>query len=468
MGKKEYEGLTLYDFNQAQDVDMMQFKFSLHKAVLHVPSCMIVDHPLDWSLMERALNIEIERNDCLRLHFVKTKEGLKQYYIPQYTVSNVPVDDYRGMKEEEAKALLHKRGSHPVLKFTKGEVFRVRFFRAFDGRYGVYLCASHLNMDLAGEFLFYKDLFSVYYALEKGEELPKPLEKSEDLLKHDLEKQANVQKREKDEKFFREFFNEDRMLTFYGIDGPRLLEQARKKKKDPSLKSVSLPTIIFDKTETETAMIDADLVSRMYAFMEEKNVSLAVLFCLAYQIYFSAINNRMQNVLLPFVVNRRTTLSEINSGGARASCIHLITKIAEDRSFKDSLSEVSKTMMQFFSHVEFPYLEADNILHANMNFGLAALASSMIISCMPPVPVAEEQKNWNFDFSGFSNGHGAALDYTIVMPNTNTGEIAVYYEYNTHFVPQDAILKMHEGVKKIIEKGIADPDMPLGQIMDTL
>ena len=468
MGKKEYEGLPLYKFTHAQDVDMMQFRFSLHKAVLHVPSCMIVDHPLDWSLMERALNIEIERNDCLRLHFVKTKEGLKQYYISEYTVSNVPVDDYRGMKEEEAKALLHKRGSHPVLKFTKGEVFRVRFFRSFDGRYGVYLCACHLIMDLAAEFLFYKDLFAVYDALENGKELPAPLSKSEDLLKLEFEKTSNTQKHDRNVKFFEEFFNEDRMFTFAGVDGPRLLEESRKKAKDPSRAAVKPLIILHDKTDTVTCKIDAGLASKMYALLEKENMSLGALFHLGFRTYLSAKNYRLKNVYLPFIVNRRSTLMEMNCGGDRATSIPLVTTIEEDTSFKGALAEISKTMMQLFTHTDLPFMEINNILHKQLHKSLDEQLSSMMFSCMPPVPYPEELKDWNFDFSGFSNGHFPMLNYTIVVPNARTGEIAVYYEYNTHFVPKEAIIKMHEGILKVFEEGTNNPDVTIGQIMDSL
>lgn len=114
------------------------------------------------------------------------------------------------------------------------------FFYAHDGRCGVYLNASHLNMDLAAEFLFYRDLFGVYDALENKTELPAPLYKSEELLKRDLERMANVQKRQRDEKFYNDFFSEDaHQITFTGIDGTRLLEKSRKKERT---RNCAIPT----------------------------------------------------------------------------------------------------------------------------------------------------------------------------------------------------------------------------------
>ena len=467
MGKKEYEGFTLYSLIPVQDMDMLQFRFSLHKAVLHVPSCMIVDHTINWDLMEKAVNIEIERNDCLRLHFVKTKEGIKQYYLPKCSVSDIPVDDYRGMSEEDAKALLHKRGSKPVLDYLHGEVFRIRFFRSHDGRYGVYLCACHLNMDLAAEFLFYKDLFAVYDALENGKELPKPLDKSEDLTIRDLEKRANVQKYEKDKKFFEEFFNSAPKVTYAGIDGPRHLE-AYRKKKGPSKNLVGLPIILFDKTKTLTNVIDADLSSKIYSFAEEQNISFAMLLYLAFRTYLSYANNRMETIGMDFVLNRRNTLADNNCGGNRASNIFFLTNISEKMSFKDAMKETSRTMMAFYAHSDFPYLDVNDIVHKIMNATLAEQLSTMVLSCMPPVPVPEELKDWNPDFKGFSNGHFPMLNYTIVVPNTRTGEIEINYEYNVRYVPAEAINKMHNSIVKILEKGTTDPDITIGEIMDSL
>lgn len=470
MKKNEYEGLPLYSLSAAQDVYMLQFKYSLHKAVLHVPSCIVVDHPLDWALMEQALNIEIERNDCMRLHFVKTKEGLRQYYIPEYSISHIPVDDFRGMDEEEAKKLLHKRGSHPVLDYLHGEVFRVRFFYAHDGRCGVYLNASHLNMDLAAEFLFYRDLFGVYDALENKTELPAPLGSSEELLKRDLERMANVQKHQKDEKFYNDFFSEDaHQITFTGIDGTRLLEKSRKKRKNPKLRYPSIPIILFDRSDTVTYSMDASLVSKMYAFLEKQNMTLSALFCLGFRTYLSARNYRLENVYHLFNVNHRSTLMEINCGGARAVAIPLITSIKEDCTFKDAMAEVSKTMMRLFAHSDFPFMETDKIISAKMEDADAlSQKSSMNFSCMPPVPFPEKLKDWNFDFSGFSNGYFSMLNYTIAVPNMRTGEIQMYYEYNTHYVPKESILEMHNSIIKVFEAGINNPDITIGQIMDSL
>jgi hypothetical protein len=171
-----------------------------------------------------------------------------QYFIPPYELDSIPVADFTGKTKEEQDAYLSRDASTPI-HYKRGEVFRVIFFRTYDGRSGIYVCASHLNMDAMAVLLFLSDLIDVYIALINGTELPKPLEPFEKGIQADLAYLQDTKKLEKDEKFFREFFLKDGKTFYAAAHGIEKLKQKRLKKKDPDLRYLNATDPIHDKTK---------------------------------------------------------------------------------------------------------------------------------------------------------------------------------------------------------------------------
>ena len=121
---------------------MLKYSF-FHKQVTQIPESIIVKKDIDFDLMEKAFNIEIERNDCLRLRFFKEKGRIKQYFLSEYRIENIPVLNFKS--EQERIDYLTDDARKPV-KMLKGETFRVKFFRTHDNRCGVYVNIHHLVM----------------------------------------------------------------------------------------------------------------------------------------------------------------------------------------------------------------------------------------------------------------------------------------------------------------------------------
>ncbi|MBR2731177.1 MAG: hypothetical protein IKD72_04230, partial [Clostridia bacterium] len=60
----------VYDLIPPQDMIQFMLKYSFfHKQVTQIPESILVTEALDFAVMEQAFNLEIERNNCLRLRF---------------------------------------------------------------------------------------------------------------------------------------------------------------------------------------------------------------------------------------------------------------------------------------------------------------------------------------------------------------------------------------------------------------
>ena len=174
----------IYKLIPPQEMIQFMLKYSFfHKQVTQIPDSVIVTKKIDFDKMTEAFNIEIERNDCLRLCFFKQNGNIMQYFRDPYRVGNVPVLEFSS--DEEREKVLTEDARKPI-RMLKGEIFRLKFFKTHDGRYGIYICIHHLVMDNAAVFMFFNDLFAIYDHLTEGKPMPKPLGSYEERIKKEL------------------------------------------------------------------------------------------------------------------------------------------------------------------------------------------------------------------------------------------------------------------------------------------
>ena len=135
--------------------------------------------------------------------------------------------DFSEKTEEDFMDYIKTQNSIP-LRLLKGESYRLRFFRAPDGRFGIYGTFSHLALDTIAIFIFYKDLLCVYKSLRDKTELPKPLYRYEDAMQKDFEIFRNKEKHRKNVEFYNDYFTREKPSFFAGVDQMRDLKKTRK------------------------------------------------------------------------------------------------------------------------------------------------------------------------------------------------------------------------------------------------
>ena len=135
---------VLYDLIPSQQTMYLMFKYTFSKQISQIPTSFVVDKDMDFDLLTKALNIEFQRNDSLRLRFIKVDKQLKQYFLPEFRMSKVPYKFFRS--EEQQEEFFAKDAQVPV-RFDKGQNFRIYFYKNANGTNGIYFNVSHLNME---------------------------------------------------------------------------------------------------------------------------------------------------------------------------------------------------------------------------------------------------------------------------------------------------------------------------------
>lgn len=454
----------VYPLIPPQEMIQFMLKYSFfHKQVTQIPDSIIVSQKIDFDVMTEAFNIEIERNDCLRLVFFKQNGKIMQYFRDPYRIGSVPVYNFKS--DEEREKVLTADAQKPI-KMLKGEIFRLKYFTTFDGRYGVYINIHHLVMDNAAVFAFFNDLFAVYDHLKNGKPMPKPLGSYEDRIKRELAYVEDKSNLEKEKAAYTEYITRNGEPLYLGVEGPKLLEAERKKKKDPSINAPSLFDPIHDKAELTKTTFSPELSEKFFAFCENNNVSPECLVQLALRMHLSKINNGHLDTYFICLCTRRRTLVEKRSGGTVTAPLPWRVHLEEEDTFMSALDKMADAQVWAFRHMDYPYLEYRDLQRELFNYSAAAGSSTMMFSWMP---INEKSINgWEYEYVGYGLGRYIMVLYTFAMKDAHTGCLKISCLHRTKFVSVEDIKALQNGTKRALEIGLENPDISVKKLLEKM
>lgn len=454
----------VYPLIPPQEMIQFMLKYSFfHKQVTQIPDSIIVSQKIDFDVMTEAFNIEIERNDCLRLVFFKQNGKIMQYFRDPYRIGSVPVYNFKS--DEEREKVLTADAQKPI-KMLKGEIFRLKYFTTYDGRYGVYINIHHLVMDNAAVFAFFNDLFAVYDHLKNDKPMPKPLGSYEDRIKRELAYVEDKSNLEKEKEAYTEYITRNGEPLYLGVEGPKLLEAERKKKKDPSINAPSLFDPIHDKAELTKTTFSPELSEKFFAFCENNNVSPECLVQLALRMHLSKINNGHLDTYFICLCTRRRTLVEKRSGGTVTAPLPWRVHLEEDDTFMSALDKMADAQVWAFRHMDYPYLEYRDLQRELFNYSAAAGSSTMMFSWMP---INEKSINgWEYEYVGYGLGRYIMVLYTFAMKDAHSGCLKLSCLHRTKFVSVEDIKALQNGTKRALEIGLENPDISVKELLEKM
>lgn len=454
----------VYPLIPPQEMIQFMLKYSFfHKQVTQIPDSIIVSQKIDFDVMTEAFNIEIERNDCLRLVFFKQNGNIMQYFRDPYRIGNVPLYNFKS--DEEREKVLTADAQKPI-KMLKGEIFRLKYFTTYDGRYGVYINIHHLVMDNAAVFAFFNDLFAVYDHLKNSKPMPKPLGSYEDRIKRELAYVEDKSNLEKEKEAYTEYITRNGEPVYLGVEGPKFLEAERKKKKDPSINAPSLFDPIHDKAELTKTTFSPELSEKFFAFCENNNVSPECLVQLALRMHLSKINNGHLDTYFICLCTRRRTLTEKRSGGTVTAPLPWRVHLEEDDTFMSALDKMVDAQVWAFRHMDYPYLEYRDLQRELFNYSAAAGSSTMMFSWMP---INEKSINgWEYEYVGYGLGRYIMVLYTFAMKDAHSGCLKLSCLHRTKFVSVEDIKALQNGTKRALEIGLENPDISVKELLEKM
>lgn len=454
----------IYPLIPPQEMIQYMLKYSFfHKQVTQIPDSIIVSEQIDFDLMTKAFNIEIERNDCLRLCFFKKNGQIMQYFRDPYRIGSVPILEFSS--DEERNEVLTADAQKPI-RMLKGEIFRLKYFKMYDGRCGIYINIHHLVMDNAAVFFFFGDLFAVYDHLKKGTPMPKPLGSYEERIKKELDYVADKSNLEREKQAYTEYITKNGEPLYLGVEGPKLLEAERKRKKDPSIMAPSLFDPIHDKADLAKRVVPLELSEKVFKFMKENNISGECLVQLAMRLHLSKINGGHLDTYFISLCTRRRTLPEKRSGGTVTAPLPWRVHLEENDTFADALDKMADAQVWAYRHMDYPYLEYRDLQRELFNYSAAAASSTMMFSWLP---IDEKTLNGReYEYVGYGLGRYIMVLYTFAMKDVHSGCLKISYLHRTKFISTEDIDSLHSGTIKALELGISDPNMTVSKLLEKM
>ncbi|MBQ3086281.1 MAG: hypothetical protein IKM24_07625 [Clostridia bacterium] len=456
-------GEPIYNLIHSQEMVQYMWKYSVHLQSTQVPCAVAFDEPLDFMLLARAVNIEIERNDCMRLRIFRDGTKVKQFFLQEYKLQKILYKTFESKKEQEA---FFDSIASEKLDVFGGEMFRIIFFRTYERKCGVFICASHMIMDFAAAFMFFKDLMAVYDCLKNGKDLPKPLAKYEDIIKKEHSDPLLAERIAKDRAELDEWVAKDRRPFYNAINGTKVLDWQSKllRQKDMNMPHIYLP--VLDKTHLVKCRLSPQDSKLISDYITENHLSAEWVIQLGFRIYLSKLNRHTNDSLFWVLCPRRRTVKEKRCGGTLASPMPWREILDDNKTFAETVTQLSESQVFLFRHCDVPFTEVRQMERDRYHLSLMQTSNSMMFSYLPAGD--DPFSGRTYDFTAYNFGHYVMPVYALTMQDRATGQYVFSYIHRVMLTTDEDVYKFHDGVVRTILAGVQNPEKTIGQILEEI
>lgn len=440
-----------YGLNYSQDVIYLQTKYALFSRVANILFSTVVEGGFDNELMTKAVDLLFQRNDCLRITFVKKDGKLCQYFVPERHVGKIPFKKFNTPEQEEA---FIKRFRKKLVSPKKGETLKVVFAVNPAGQKEIFFKISHFSADSYGIGVLVTDLFKVYRALESGSEIPAAPGSFETILQKEMEYRADTSQVEKDREFFNEYYDKhkDTCPIYCGVHGANNKRWLKQKNKGER----SLP-YLFIKCDTEgyRFVIPSAITEKAGAWCLEHNITLSSFFYYCCCITTSLLNGREKYQLPLELLNCRGTIADKKAAGTKVQSISIFATVDYDKSFNENITEAFEDQNELYRHTKLSYLEIEALQHKLWNFSMLRFILNF---CFSFIPFSNPD---GVSMNIHSNGKGALVCYMALMHNIDTNEIFINYDVQSKMVTARQLIDFQNAYVHVIETVLADNESKL-------
>ena len=337
-----------------------------------------------------------------------------------------------------------------------------------DGYNGFFIHMDHRLIDSCGLIVMINDLMQLYTHYRFGSKYPEDLTDFETVLANDLKK-ANSEKRfAKDKKFWDDQLDALGEPLYSDISGPSVLEEARKRHKNKKLRAADIEMKqLF--VAVKDYILEPDATKNLIDFCINHQLSMTNLLLLGIRTYLSKVNNGQEDITIENFISRRSTHSEWTSGGSRTIMFPCRTVITSDTDFLSAAYEIQNMQNRIYMHSNYD----PALIMAEMKKRYNTPDYTTYESCYltyqpmtvkmdnPHVANIPQHSKW------FANGAATKKMY-LTVSHTAEGGMNFSYHYQTAHLEEHDMELLYYYMMRILFKGIAEPDMTIGEIMDNV
>ncbi|MDD6615156.1 MAG: condensation domain-containing protein [Lachnospiraceae bacterium] len=455
----------LYPLTAAQKMHHNWIRKYKTQQVSGVSVVAALQSALDFGLLKKCIQLEFERYGCMRIRFTKPdKNGEVNQYMIDKDTRDIPLKDLSGMTLAEADDLM-QQWAYETFDGDDIPMCDVIMVKLPEGYNGFFIHMDHRLIDSCGLVVMINDLMSLYthYSFNSG--YPEDLADFEAVLDKDLKRATNEKRFAKDKKFWDDQLDALGEPLYSDIQGPSVLEEARKRHKDPALRAADI-----ELEDLFVAVKDYYLepfpTQNLIDFCMNHQLSMTNLLLLGIRTYLSKVNNGQEDITIENFISRRSTHAEWTSGGSRTIMFPCRTVISPETDFLSAAYEIQNMQNKIYMHSNYD----PALIEEEMRRRYHTPENTTYESCYltyQPMPV--KMDNPHLEHIGqhakwFANGAATKKMY-LTVSHTPDGGMNFSYHYQTAHLQEHDMELLYYYMMRILFKGIAEPDMSIGEIM---
>lgn len=422
--------------------------------------------PLDFGLLKKCIQLEFERYGCMRIRFTKPDEkGEVQQYMIKKDTRDIPLKDLSGMSLSEADDLM-QQWAYETFDGDNIPMCDVTMVKLPEGYNGFFIHMDHRLIDSCGLVVMINDLMQLYTHYRFQSDYPEDLADFETVLAKDLKRANNEKRFAKDKKFWDDQLDALGEPLYSDIQGPSVLEEARKLHGNPKLRAADMEMKdLF--VEVKDYYLEPGPTQNLLDFCMNHQLSMTNLLLLGIRTYLSKVNNGQEDITIENFISRRSTHDEWTSGGSRTIMFPCRTVISPDTDFLSAAYEIQNVQNRIYMHSNYD----PALIKEEMRRRYHTPENTAYESCYltyQPMPVKLENPHL-IDIpqhsKWFANGAATKKMY-LTVSHTEHGGMNFSFHYQTAHLEEHDMELLYYYLMRILFKGIAEPDMSIGEIME--
>lgn len=421
--------------------------------------------PLDFGLLKKCIQLEFERYGCMRIRFTKPDEKgeIKQYIVKKDT-RDIPLRDLSGMSLAEADNLM-QQWAYETFDGDDIPMCDVTMVKLPEGYNGFFIHMDHRLIDSCGLVVMINDLMQLYTHYRFKSQYPDDLADFETVLVNDLKKANNEKRFAKDKKFWDDQLDALGEPLYSDIQGPSVLEEARKLHGNGNLRAADIEMKnLF--VEVKDYYLEPEPTKNLIDFCMNHQLSMTNLLLLGIRTYLSKVNNGQEDITIQNFISRRSTHDEWTSGGSRTIMFPCRTVIPAETEFIAAAYEIQNVQNRIYMHSNYDPALIREEMRRRYNTPENTAYESCYLTYQP-MPVKMENPHLidiQQHAKWFANGAATKKMY-LTVSHTENGGMNFSYHYQTARLKEHDMELLYYYMMRILFKGIAEPDMSIGEIM---
>lgn len=421
---------------------------------------------LDFGLLKKCIQLEFERYGCMRVRFTKPDEkGEIRQYLAAKETRDIPMMDLSGMSMAEADSLM-QQWAYGTFDGNDIPLCDVTMVKLPEGYNGFFIHMDHRLIDSCGLVVMINDLMQLYTHYRFQSPYPDNLADFEEVLAKDLKRANNEKRFARDKKFWDDQLDALGEPLYSDIQGPSVLEEARKLHDNPDLRSadIELKNLFV---QVKDYYLEPEPSKNLMAFCMNHQLSMTNLLLLGIRTYLSKVNNGQEDITIENFISRRSTHDEWTSGGSRTIMFPCRTVIPPETDFLSAAYEIQNVQNRIYMHSNYD----PALIKEEMRKRYHTPEHTVYESCYltyQPMPVKLDNPHLVHvpqHFKWFANGAATKKMYLTVSHTEDYGMNFSYHYQTAHLREHDMEL-LYYYMMRILFKGIAEPDMSIGDIME--